>query len=1026
MKKSILRASAAWQALALLGAGIATTAIMASPAAAQDYTTGAVVGTVTDGNNRPVAGAQVTLRSQAQNQARTLVTSGSGSFSAAGLVAGTYDVLVHANGFKDYSDTFTVAVAQENRLTVGLASTSTAGTEIVVTGRRVRQDFTKTATGLNLDVAAVTAQVALPRSVTALTLLAPGTTKGVSGFGDVASVGGSSVAENAYYINGLNITNPDTYVGSARVPFDFYKTVDVQTGGFAAEFGRATGGVINATTKSGSNIPMLAVHGNFELPGLRRTSPNTGDPALPSNIGRDQRIMNNSMTLEAGGAVIKDHVFLYGLLQANRFLSKNGYAAAGSYETVRSNDPFYGLKADIYLTPTQHLEGTFFDTTEHVKVTDYIYTPNATFTGGAIGAVKGVQNETFGGKNWVARYTGNVTDWFQVSAAYGVSKDSSTVAPIDTASYFVIDRRRATTGGATKVISTGQPFATNSINSTRRRFYRFDGDLRFEMAGRHHVRFGMDNEDLSEDKILAANGAAAPVIYDYRNIGVRITYERLGGHVSGQDRAFYIQDSWEPVAGLTINAGLRDDIFKQSNLSGEEYLNFKNNFAARLAFSYTPNNDSPMKFTGSYGRYFIPPAMNLGFRGRDNFFRQYFGYGAYTAATFPVDPVTGLPLANVGAALTSLGGSGYSSNCPTDYSAAPGHPVNGTGTCLIFGANVQDPAFAKVAPGTKATYEDEFILGAQYRVNPAITVGLTGTYRKLARVSEDTDFAPYIADHYCGIDPASSSCDFYSNNSAYYIWNPGPSSLTVVDFQDPNKRITLTGLKFPTPKRSYKAVTFDFKRADDGVWALQGSVTWSKSIGNTEGTVKSDAGNAAQSDAGSTQDFDYLGLSDYSYGLLPNDHRWAFKAFGAVHVTKQLLFGANVVVQSPMHGSCEGFHPTDPSAAGYGPSSFYCGTVLTTDSNGVKNYTNIQPSPRGTGFKSDWLKQIDLSARFTIPSIGKGLVLRADAFNVFNSHAILQRNAQQQTSAYVADPAYLAPSSYQQPRMIRLGFDMKF
>ena len=122
-------------------------------------------------------------------------------------------------------------------------------------------------------------------------MLAPTVQRGVRNFAqangeDVPSVGGSSVAENAYYINGLNITNPDTYIGSARVPFYFYKSVDVQTGGYPAEFGRATGGVINSTTKSGTNIPFLALHVDWEPSSLRSHSPNRGLATSPSDIGQ--------------------------------------------------------------------------------------------------------------------------------------------------------------------------------------------------------------------------------------------------------------------------------------------------------------------------------------------------------------------------------------------------------------------------------------------------------------------------------------------------------------------------------------------------------------------------------------------------------------------------------------------------------------------------------------------------------------------------------------------------------------------
>ena len=1027
MKKSNLRATAALQALAILGAGLTASMIVATPASAQDYTSGAVVGTVNNPAGRPVAGASVSLRSLAQNQVRTLTTDGGGSFTATGMTPGDYQVRVSANGYQPYEGTINVVIAQENRVTVGLLTVGTSA-DILVIGRRLRQDFTKTTTGLTLDVATLTNQVPVPRSITGLTLLAPTTVKGVAGFGDQASVGGSSVAENAYYINGLNITNPDTYVGSARVPFNFYKTVDVQTGGFAAEFGRATGGVINATTKSGSNTPYMAIHGDFEFSGLDSRDPNTGLATDPDTLGRLRRIDRASLTAEAGGAVIKDHVFLYGLFQANHDIFKSAIRTANRYSVLKDNDPFYGLKADVYINPTQHLEFTYFSTKDTTRNTRYSFISNSTFDGGTIGNITGRQVLNSGGANWVARYTGNLTDFFTVSGAYGISKDAGDVLPDDKSAYFVIDRRTATTGGIARVVSS-QPFSRGSINQTRRRFYRVDGDLRFTAVGTHHVRFGLDNEDLSEDKIDQFNGGI-PISYDYRNTGARITYLRLGGHVSGKDTAYYAQDSWTPTQGLTVNLGIRDDLFQQSNLSGQKYLDLKNNIGLRAGVSYTPPSADKWKFIGNYGRYFIPPAMNLGFRGRDTFFREFFGYGAFTAATFPIDPVTGTPLAPLGGPISGIGG--FSTQCPAiSLSSAPGAPASGGANCAVFGAGFQDPAAAKVIPGTKATYEDEFLLGTRYQASERFSIGLTANYRKLKRVSEDTDFQPYLSAFYgCDQGAESPQCTFYNANAAYYIWNPGATSVTLVDFSDVTKKVTLTGLRFPRPQRTYKALTLDWRRTDDGLWAMTGSITLSKSKGSTEGTVKSDAGNTAQVDAGSTQDFDYLGLTDYANGLLPNDRRFVFKAFGVLHITKAFQVGANVVIASPTPGSCQGIHPTDDLAAGYGASSYYCGFgPLNADGS----YDNTRPSPRGTGFKNDWLKQLDLSVRFKVPGTGTdshGLILRADVFNVLNTHSVQQRYSEHEldhdSTGYVPDPLYLTPFAYQPARSIRVGFDWSF
>src|SRR3546814_7127952 len=90
-------------------------------------------------------------------------------------------------------------------------------------------------------------------------------------FGNLASLGGATVAENAYYINGLNITNFENYLGSAPVPFEFFRSVEVKTGGYQAEYGRATGGISNAASKAGTNDLTAGLHLNWEPDGLDST-----------------------------------------------------------------------------------------------------------------------------------------------------------------------------------------------------------------------------------------------------------------------------------------------------------------------------------------------------------------------------------------------------------------------------------------------------------------------------------------------------------------------------------------------------------------------------------------------------------------------------------------------------------------------------------------------------------------------------------------------------------------------------------
>lgn len=1015
------------------GALVATVATMLpATAQAQDYTSGAVVISIDDASGNPVPGATVILKSQAQGITKTLTTSASGTATATGLAPGEYDVTVSANGFDTYEGTASVVVSQQVTYTYALNTTGAdVSTVITVKGKRVRQDFNKTTNGLSVDLTTLTSQQAIGRSVQAVTLLAP-TTVNSTAFGE-PSIGGGSAAENAFYINGLNVTNPDTFVGGAEVPFDFYKTIDVQTSGYPAEFGRATGGVVNATTKSGTNDFMFAVHGNFAPDALRSNRFATEDTTSPIKYRKDDL---NSISVESGGALIKDKLFLYGLVQINDNKSSFASTSSHTWEQDKSSDPFYGLKADWYITPGQHLELTYFDTTTTEKQTRYSYTGSKSDgSDGAIGDVLGEAIQKTGGPSWVAKYTGNITDWLTISAAYGDTKDSNDFTSADPSQPYAISYNSST--GRFDRISKLQPYsAASTIDDWERKFYRGDADIRFEGLGRHHVRLGFDHEDVSMDKRTQLPGAQ-PIRYyllpDY-SYGY-IIYERLGGHVSGQATSYYIQDSWDVTSTLNLQIGLRNDDFKEFNLSGEQFLNLTGNLAPRLGISWRPSEDSAWRFTASYGQTFIPPAMNLGFRGKDLYFAE--GYDM-PAGGYTYDPTTGLPI-DMGTPNGAIYGD---SPCPdSDVESAPVGLINGGNFCTVFGNGTQEPAAQKAAVGLKATRETEVTLGSTYRANDMWTLGLTYVHRSLDRVSEDTDFAPqineYCSAHATAAQLADGACQ-YANE--YHVWNPG-DSVTINTFHtlpDGTTQLKFTNLGFETPKRDYDAVTFDFKRAFDGKWGLQGSYTWSKSYGNYEGTVLTVGDGTSQEDAGSTLLYDYPGLQENATGYLPNSRDHAFKLWGSYAITPDLLIGANLQVISPGYLSCLGTYP-DPTntASGYQAVSHFCYPA----SGGP---TSI-PTPMGKGAKTDWTKTIDLHVSYTVPNtvvMGGKLVLRADIFNLFNDKEVTSRDMTSDMGTFNPDfgdptsptgnnlftpnPHYKEPYSYNSSRYMRIGFDLSY
>jgi len=1012
MLATTMMGSAAILALAALP----VVAVVAAPTAAvaQDYTNGTLTGTVQGTNGEPVSGATVTIVSNAQGFSRTATTGVDGQFRVALIPTGSYQVTVDAPNFQSVSDNVNVSLGAQSGYIFTLGSTAdNASTvdDIVVTGVRAALDFSDTTTGLTVDIDELLEQVPIARNLTAVTLLAPsvvtGGSSGNAAFAGQPSVGGSSVGENAFYINGLNITNFDTYIGAVTVPFDFYKTIEVKTGGYPAEFGRATGGVINAVTKSGTNDFAFALHGNYAPSSLESTSPDTFQSAnrLTETDARDA-------TIEFGGPILRDRLFFYGIAQARDNETRFASITGASYNIDKSDDPFYGAKIDAYITDDHRLEFTYFDTTRETHRETYGFTNS---TGAISTATPNLTTFQQGGENYVARYTGTLTDWLTISAAYGVNEDSNNTLPGDPSLSLVRDVR----SGTTTRLSSTQSTASNQIIDTRREFYRADADVYFDLFGQHHVRLGFDQEDLEEQKVSARNGGfeyiyrrstnatnaqGVPNGQDY----VQVTVATFGGAITGTNRAFYIQDSWDVTESLNVNLGVRNDSFDVQNLAGETEVDLQDNYALRGGFTWDPQGDRRGKVYGSYGRYFIPPALNLGFRSGDLFFNEYF---RAPAGGFVINGTTGLP-ATLGTQITLANSPGYRtgpSACP-----AGGRGAVGVIGCEVFGDGSVEPGSSKSALDLEPTSEDEYVIGYQ-RQFEGFSAGVSLTQRHLNNTSEDIAVDSYI-NAYCAANGIVGCANIYFGDFDYIVANPG-RDLTFIVRQalpgDGTMRRTLTipaaqtGL--PKPERDYTALTFQFDRPFDGRWALQGSYTISKSIGNYEGTVLSDNG---QADAGSTILYDHTGLSDNQYGLLPNHHAHQIKLFGSYQVFDGLLVGANLRVQSGKPYGCIGLHPSDPDAAGYGVSSRFC---------------QGRPVPRGSSFQSEWTGQLDMSARYTVPvGIPGELILRADVFNVFDMDGVTEQYENGDLANGSADPNYRLPTSYQQPRFVRIGFDYQF
>lgn len=1063
-RMSKFKCAAAMQALTIMGAGLAVSTIASTPLMAQDYTNVTASGRVISTDGTPISGATVTVKSNDQGFERTVSTDANGSYRVAQLPTGSYTFTIEASGFDQFVDPAVTLGADRSANQFSLAPQG-GGAEIVVTAGRLQiVDFERNTTGSVIEIGELATRVPVGRDITSVVLLAPGTTEGDSAFGNLPNIAGASVAENAYYVNGLNITEFREGLGAVTIPFEFYQTVEVKNGGYAAEFGRATGGIINAVTKSGSNDFHAGVLVNYEPNWLRSNAKDT----IFSENSRESAHRINS-TFYASGPIIKDRLFVYGLYETRNVTSTNSIISlrrqcpaftrngvsfpegnqscdspppvtrtssntelVGSrFDDNRTSSPFYAIKVDAIPIDGHRFEATYFNTTGKTISDSYGYNTftslNAAFPtlGSGIAGRPGQGSGTgqsvfgFGGENYVGRYTGQFTDWLTLSAAYGKNKNRDNVGSSDDTLPNVFDTRSGQT--------LANPVASISLSNDTREFYRADVDLRFDLLGSHHIKFGYDREDLTTNTVNTRTGGAN---FTYFNSGpagdttvtapnVNYVSGRVfinGGVFESRNEAYYIQDSWSLLSDrLVLNLGVRNDRFQNSNVAGDVYYKSGDNWSPRLGFSFDVFDDSSTKLYGSFGRYYLPVAANTNIRlaGAELDFERY---NVLAGINPDGTPILGAPINTVPGATTC--------------------PQGGGSNCRIISDGVATPTESTVSKSLKSQSVDEYIIGAERKFGSGWSASLYYTRTRLNAALEDAAIDAAI-NNYCAAEGISGCSSIWSGFHQYVLLNPGQGA--TVTLSDPiNGESTLRTVEFsaedlglPSAKRKYDAVTLKVDRAFDGKWSLSSSYTWSRLFGNYEGSVKSDNG---QTDAGLTTDFDQPGLTDGTLGLSPNHRRHNFKLYGSYQLTDWLMIGANFSATSPRKFGCIGRIPRsiDPFGQFYGAAGFYCnvdanGDVITDERVPVNVNSPVATlTPRGSVFESDWQTQTNLSFVFKLPTEAFQGDFRVDLFNIFNQDAALDFEERGTLNNGRPNLRYRQVSRYQAPRSVRLQLGLRF
>ena len=815
---------------------------------------GEIDGTVSDSNGAVIPNATVRIEGNAFN--RTVQANDEGYYRVLAVPPGSYKVTSTASNFADsLAKTITVVLGESTPANITLQPAGSTVQVDVSAGDSIAIDTSSSRVQTNITEKRFEE---IPKGTRFSSVLATAPSVQNESKGAGFQIDGASGAENTFIVDGQEVTNFRTgqLQTNNNLPFQLIQEVQIKTGGFEAEHGGATGGVITLVTKRGGNDFNGEIGSSFQLSALD-SGPSQileNDPAVLNYINPPEDDFTNFYpSVSLGGPIVKDKLWFFGSYNLqSEITNRTVDYPNGAREEYRLNTRRdYGFfRLDSQIGDKLNLTGsyTYNPVRQHGRLDSVTGLARSVPSDGVLSGREFFEQSGGRRSSTIYNFGGTYTPTSNLIVAlrYGEAALNERLGAYNIPN---IVRVRCITGnqGVAGVTAAGScangfsnvptVFGTNRDISRRK---TFDADATYivnDFGGRHNFKVGYQLNQLSNDVDQGYVGTGEIRFFFGRSSfgfgtvdgGIGYVYlQRFGafGNTSSKSQSIFVQDSWT-IGRLTINPGVRlekEDVPSFSDVGVPIIFGWGDKVAPRFGFAYDVFGDGRMKVFGGYGWFYDRFKYELprGSFGGNTFLRDY---RTISAANPNIDD----PLYTRDGLIA--GGNQFDFRVPSN-----------------------DPADNRVDPDLDAARQSGIDIGTEFELNENWVLGARYVHKQVDRAIEDV-----------GIFDANG-------NENFFIANPGFGVVANAFF--PGYEPT------PAAERKYDAVEVTARKRFSNNYFVNASYTYSRLFGNYSGLASSDENGRSSPNVNRFFDLPFLGFNldgQPDNGRLATDRPHVFK-----------------------------------------------------------------------------------------------------------------------------------------------------